>query len=33
MPLDKMPDGNTKAYVERVMNAFAAYRRLYYDEW
>ena len=32
IPLDKMPDGNTKAYVEKVMNAFAAYRRLYYEE-
>lgn len=32
LPLDKMPDGNTKAYVEKVMNAFAAYRRLYYEE-
>lgn len=30
--LDNMPDGNTKAYVERVLNAFAAYRRLYYEE-
>jgi soluble lytic murein transglycosylase len=32
IPLDKMPDGNTKAYVGRVMNSFAAYRRLYYEE-
>lgn len=32
IPLDKMPDGNTKEYVQRVLNAFAAYRRLYYDE-
>jgi soluble lytic murein transglycosylase len=30
--LDKMPDGNTKAYVERVLNSFAAYRRIYYEE-
>jgi len=30
--LDKMPDGNTKAYVQKVLNAFAAYRRIYYEE-
>ena len=32
MQLENMPDGNTKAYVEKVLNAFAAYRRLYYEE-
>ncbi|MFH1879707.1 MAG: transglycosylase SLT domain-containing protein [Bacillota bacterium] len=32
IPLDKLPDGNTKAYVEKVLDAFAAYKRLYYDE-
>ena len=32
MKLENMPDGNTKAYVEKVLNAFAAYRRLYYEE-
>ena len=32
IPLEKMPDGNTKAYVEKVLNAFAAYRRIYYEE-
>ncbi len=30
--LENFPDGNTKTYVERVMNAFAVYRRLYYEE-
>jgi soluble lytic murein transglycosylase len=30
--LENMPDGNTKAYVEKVMKAFAAYRRLFYEE-
>jgi soluble lytic murein transglycosylase len=30
--LDDMYDGNTKAYVEKVLNAFAVYRRLYYEE-
>ncbi len=30
--LENMPDGNTKTYVEKVMKAFAAYRRLYYEE-
>lgn len=30
--LDKMPDGNTKEYVRKVLNSFAIYRRLYYEE-
>ncbi len=30
--LENLPDGNTKAYVQKVINAFAAYRRLYYEE-
>jgi len=30
--LENMPDGNTKAYVQKVLNAFAAYKRLYYEE-
>ncbi|HPJ03772.1 MAG TPA: transglycosylase SLT domain-containing protein [Candidatus Limiplasma sp.] len=30
--LENLPDGNTKTYVERVLNAFAVYRRLYYEE-
>lgn len=32
MELANMPDGNTKTYVEKVIKAFAAYRRLYYEE-
>ena len=32
IPLETFPEGNTKAYVQRVMNDFAAYLRLYYDE-
>ncbi len=32
IPLDKMPDGNTKEYVRKVLNSFAIYRRLYYEE-
>jgi soluble lytic murein transglycosylase len=30
--LENLPDGNTKTYVERVLNAYAVYRRLYYEE-
>ena len=30
--IDQFPDGNTKNYVAKVMNAFAAYTRLYYEE-
>lgn len=30
--LENMPDGNTKAYVQKVLNAYAAYKRLYYEE-
>ena len=29
--LDKMTDGPTKAYATRVLKAFAAYRRIYYE--
>lgn len=30
--LENLPDGNTKTYVERVLSAYAVYRRLYYEE-
>ena len=30
--LENFPDGNTKEYVQRVLNAFAVYRKLYYEE-
>jgi soluble lytic murein transglycosylase len=30
--LENIPESNTKDYVEKVMNSFAAYRRLYYEE-
>ncbi|MBN1776498.1 MAG: lytic transglycosylase domain-containing protein [Clostridiales bacterium] len=29
--MESFPEGNTKAYVQRVLDAFAAYRRLYYE--
>ena len=32
LSLANLPEGNTKDYVEKVIKAFAAYRRLYYEE-
>jgi len=30
--MENFPEGNTKTYVQRVLDAFAVYRRLYYEE-